>query len=206
VNDSVRRAVLFAVRRKRILLPLVIAAGAAGAMQWFAPSDSLPSAERRMEVQGGSDTSKVAAAPVLPPVLPPRETLARPFGQPFRPLSWEPPVAKGASTSTGPSRPSMPYRVAGTVTYEAGPEIVLAKGNTVVMVREGDMLEDGYRVDAVGPDHVELVFVPSGIVERLPIATATETPSTAAAGGSPPPVSPLPFYVPPLPPLSAPAR
>ena len=141
-----------------------------------------------------------AAKPAPVAALPARDPLPRPAGQPFRAQSWEPPAPKVAPQSIEPLRAPVPYRVAGTVTYATVPEIVLVKGNRVVVVREGDTLEDGYKVDEVGPDHVTLVYLPSGTVERLPLASAREAPVSAAAGGSQPPLEPAPV-LPPLPPL-----
>jgi hypothetical protein len=188
VNDWPAERVLTAVRKKVYLLLGILAASVVGG-QWLGPSrpespDGSPATVARPEGQ------KVGAASV--PSLPPREQLARQAGQPFRPLSWEPPARNAvAGHATEPLRPVAPYRVAGTVTYDAEPEIVLVKGNRVVIVRQGDTLEDGYRVDTVAADHVSLLYVPSGTVEHLPLATGAEIlaglqsgPSAAAGGTS----------------------
>ena len=195
VNDWCCWRVLSAVRRKTILILAGLAAAGVAATQWL-PSPQPPSAERRMEPAQRGEAAK--PAPVVA-ALPEREPLPKPAGQPFRPQSWEAPAPKVAPQSIEPLRTPVPYRVAGTVTYATGPEIVLVKGNRVVVVREGDTLEDGYKVDEVGPDHVTLVYLPAGTVERLPLASASDAPVSAAAGASQAPLAPSPL-LPPLPP------
>lgn len=82
----------------------------------------------------------------------------------------------------------MPYRVAGIVEHDGVAKIVLAKGDAVLAVEEGETLDGGYRVEAIGADEITLLYVPLGIRERLPLAAsaARDVPAgaTAAAGGS----------------------
>jgi hypothetical protein len=65
----------------------------------------------------------------------------------------------------------MPYRVAGKLVQENRSQIVLAKGDAVFPVREGDTLEDGYRVVAIGRDHVTLLYLPLGMRETVPLSS-----------------------------------
>ena len=65
----------------------------------------------------------------------------------------------------------MPYRVAGQVVHGDGAHVVLAKGDAVLMVREGESLEGGYRVESIGPDRVTLLYLPLGVRENLPVAS-----------------------------------
>jgi len=68
-------------------------------------------------------------------------------------------------------------------------QIVLAKGDAVFTVREGDTLEDGYHVVAIGRDHVTLLYLPLGVQETLPMTFTfliDEKFSVAEAGPSKP--------------------
>jgi hypothetical protein len=85
----------------------------------------------------------------------------------------------------------MPYRVAGKVLLEGPPQIVLSKGNSIVTVREGDTLEDGYRVEAIHRDHVTLLYLPLRVREDLPV-TWTFTIDEPLAEGAPDPASDAP--------------
>ena len=189
------------MRKRTVLILVGVVAVAAIAAQWLPPSSSTPG-RREASAQPRGDTAKgVREGPVAS--LPERSALPKPAGQPFRSQSWQPPAAKSVSgSSKEPTRPVAPYRVAGTVTYQAQPEIVLVKGNAVVIVREGDTLDDGYRVEAIGPDHVSLVYIPLGTVDRLPFAMdSVPAPSAAAGNSSPLPPLPSPPPLPALPPL-----
>lgn len=84
----------------------------------------------------------------------------------------------------------MPYRVAGKVVREGAAEVVLAKGDRVVTVREGDTLEDGYRVEAITSDRVTLLYVPLDVRESIRVTTVL--PKVSAPGDTaaqPPPPS-----------------
>jgi hypothetical protein len=63
----------------------------------------------------------------------------------------------------------MPYRVAGKVFLEGPPQIVLAKGDSIVTVREGDTLEGGYRVEAIRREHLTLLYLPLGVRQEVPV-------------------------------------
>jgi hypothetical protein len=80
----------------------------------------------------------------------------------------------------------MPYRIAGKMIVEGSPQIVLAKGNAVVAVREGDSLDDGYRVESIKPDYVTLIYVPLGVRENLPVTWSFITDGPFAEPDAPP--------------------
>jgi hypothetical protein len=63
----------------------------------------------------------------------------------------------------------MPYRIAGKVVAAGEPQIVLAKGDAILTVREGDKLDDGYRIESIKRDQVILLYMPLGVREKLPI-------------------------------------
>ncbi|MGH8706273.1 MAG: hypothetical protein ACREUO_12755, partial [Burkholderiales bacterium] len=127
--------------------------------------------------------------------LPAREALREPAGDPFSPRSWQPPPAVVAAPPAAPAPPALPYRYAGALRVEGALQILLAKGDRVAPVKAGDVLEDGYRVESVGPDSVTLVYAPlnSRIVIEFtaPLAEggeAIEAPQ-ADARATPPPVA-----------------
>jgi hypothetical protein len=68
----------------------------------------------------------------------------------------------------------MPYRVAGVVVFEGHAEIVLSKGDRVVKVHPGDLLDGGYRVRTIDGEGVTLVYEPLGITQHLPAALPLE--------------------------------
>jgi hypothetical protein len=59
--------------------------------------------------------------------------------------------------------------------------VVLAKGDRVLTVREGDTLDDGYRVDAIGPQGVTLVYLPLNTPQLLAGSVAFDAARAPAA-------------------------
>jgi hypothetical protein len=119
-----------------------------------------------------------ATTPAVPAAaLPERETIGRARGEVFAQRSWappQPPAAKAAAVAPPPppQAPAMPYRVAGKVVYEGGAHVVLAKGDQILWVREGETLGDGYRVDAITPDRVTLTYMPLGVAQYIAVASS----------------------------------
>jgi hypothetical protein len=125
-----------------------------------------PSAEARPLLLENRAAQPLAALPV-------REPMAPPQGELFGPRSWVPPAGaqpRGGGKAPKRSAPPMPYRVAGQVTHDDGMRVVLAKGDRVYLVREGETLEDGYRVESIRPDAVVLVYLPLALRERLEVS------------------------------------
>lgn len=101
----------------------------------------------------------------------------------------KPVVSPAPGIVAPPAPPPMPYRMAGTVAGAEGTQAVLAKGDAVLVVRRGDIVDGDWRVDAVGPDGVTLAYLPLGmsralVMERgLPpnLARAAAAPRSPAA-------------------------
>jgi len=146
-----------------------------------------------------SDQQPAAAAPKHEPrsgegtlSLPSRDGLSGPRGELFG--SNAPPVraapkhkvpVEAAAPPPAPVAPPMPYRVAGQVVHDGPPRVVLARDDRVFFVREGDVLEGGYRVESIKSDAVTLVYMPLDERQTLAVASALQVPvvpPTASAG------------------------
>jgi hypothetical protein len=169
---------------KKRLIGLIAVAGAVAAAGLLWPTDApqnevVQAVAPRAGGQGEVADSRFAT-------LPSRETIGKPKGELFGSRSWEPPArpraaAKAAAAPAAPvapepvaapAPPPNPYRVAGQVLHDGTAQVVLAKGDRVVTVREGQVLEDGYRVEAIKPDGVTLVYTALDARQHLPAATA----------------------------------
>ena len=166
-------------------------AAAAGAGVWFFADQPAPPV---------SDPQRVAAVPRNEPrssegtlILPSRDGLSGPRGELFG--SNAPPVraapkhkapVEAAAPPPAPVAPPMPYRVAGQVVHDGPPRVVLARDDRVFFVREGDVLEGGYRVESIKSDAVTLVYTPLDERQTLAVASALQVPvvppPTASAG------------------------
>ena len=168
----------------------MLAAAAGGGVWFFADRPSAPV----------GDSQPVAAAPRNEPrnsegtlTLPSRDGLSGPRGDlfgsnaaPVRPApKHKPAPAEAAAPPPAPVAPPMPYRVAGQVVHDGPPRVVLAREDRVFFVREGDVLEGGYRVESIKSDAVTLVYTPLDERQTLAVASALQVPvvpPTAAAG------------------------
>jgi hypothetical protein len=119
--------------------------------------------------------------------LPSREAIGQRRGELFGSRSWAPPPKPQPkprlveAPPAAPQPPPMPYRVAGRVVHDGVAHVVLAKGDRVLTVREGDTLDDGYRVDDISPKAVTLVYLPLNVPQELPVTVAIEDPPTRVA-------------------------
>jgi hypothetical protein len=122
--------------------------------------------------------------------LPAREGLGKAVGEPFGSRSWAPRVSVPSQPAVLPPAPSpMPYRIAGQVLQDGHTYVVLVRGDRVVFnVREGQTLEDGYRVESIRADGVTLVYLPLDVREHLAAApTVLRVGPGRALAASPPP-------------------
>jgi hypothetical protein len=165
------------MNRKRILLWTVLAGGAAAAAQWLpdtlkTPTVAGPAVAETAQASGPSDVVEPRWA-----ALPKREGIGKPGGEIFLRQSWTPPRPPRRAIAAQPppekpAPPAMPYRVAGKLVHDDRSQIVLAKADKVFMVREGDTLEDNYRVVAIDRDHVTLLYLPLEVRETVPVTSA----------------------------------
>jgi hypothetical protein len=177
-----------AVRKKRILGWAVVIGGAVAATVWAPlPQDDALLAPRADSAAAPDEAPKDKAFLAQ---LPARETIGRRRGELFPSQSWAPPRKPAAAAveaaPPAPVPPPMPYRVAGRVVHDGVAQVVLAKGDRVLTVRQGDTLDDGYRVEAIGPKGVTLVYLPLNVPQQLAGNFALETAKPAAAQPLPP--------------------
>jgi hypothetical protein len=157
------------LRKKRIVGWLVVAGVGAAALGILLPAsapqpDSAPAQKSQSRNEGQPAQGRLAA-------LPEREAIGKPRGELFGLHSWMPPkpaVRAGPVAAPAPTAPPMPYRLAGQVVHDGAAQVVLVRDDRVMTVREGDTLDDNYRVESIQPDGVTLVYVPLGVREQLP--------------------------------------
>ncbi len=122
-----------------------------------------------------------ARMPLLP--LPERQSISKVRSNPFEARSWAPPPLPPAPPqAVGSSAPPNPYRFAGTARYGGSLKILLARGDTLIEVREGEPIDDVYQVRSADPEGVTLVYAPLGIEQRVPSSSA---PGYGDAGSAP---------------------
>lgn len=179
-----------------------LAAMATAIAVWLGPEDNeghvadIAAPVERDRPQSPSAAARLQQQP-LATQLPTRQPIGRQRGDPFSPRSWAPPAQQEkAQQAEAPRAPPNPYRFAGTVQHDGKRKVFLVSGNRVVEAKEGELLEEGFRVKSVTSDVVTLVY------EHLPDTPVTiklafgETPAPSAAasaarGGTIAPLGPL---------------
>lgn len=151
---------------------MVLIAVAVGAATWLRVSP--PSATQTTGKSGAESKTEAPKAADRLSALPQREAIGKPTGPLFSAQSWsvtarESPVKAAPVAPPGP--PAMPYRVAGSVFQDNAQQIILARGDAVLTVREGDTLEGGYRVEAIRSDRVTLLYLPMNLSQDLPVTS-----------------------------------
>jgi hypothetical protein len=97
-----------------------------------------------------------------------------------------------------PVAPPNPYKVAGTLVQAGAKRVYLVKGDRVYEAKQGDDLDEGYRVETIAADHVVLLYVPLGKKEELPITSTlgADIALASTARAPAPAVSPVRVPVP----------
>jgi hypothetical protein len=68
-----------------------------------------------------------------------------------------------------PMAPPLPFTVLGKAQAQGGLEVFLARGDKTMIVRQGDLIDGIYRVDAITPPVMTLTYVPLKQVQQLNI-------------------------------------
>lgn len=155
--------------RIAVALGALAAAAAGGVALWRSQV-----IEPDVQPRTASSSGPSASAPERFASLPVREPIGKPRGQPFDPRSWEPerrpaPVV-AAPPPPKPTAPPIPYRIAGQVSTDGVARVALARDDRIFTVGQGDTLDGTYRVEAITPDGVTLIYLPLSERQQLQVA------------------------------------
>lgn len=177
-----------------------LAATATAIAVWLGPEDNdnqvadIAAPAERDRTQSPAAAAR-AQQPPLATQLPTRQPIGRQRGDPFSARSWAPPQQQQAQQAAAPQPPPNPYRFAGTVQHDGERKVFLVAGNRVVEAKEGELLEEGFRVKSVTSEVVTLIH------EQIPDAPVTiklafgetappKAAASAARGGTIAPLAP----------------
>jgi len=174
------------VDKKRIGIAIAagLAAVAAGAVTLWRSHADEPAVETRVAASGRPQAVEANPAARLPS----REAIGAARGQPFDPRSWAPPPRQASAVAVAPPKPvapPVPYRVAGQVMHDGMNQVVLARDDRVFTVREGETLDNLYRIEAIRPDAVTITYLPLAERQQIPVSGLRLEigPATALASG-----------------------
>lgn len=142
------------------------------------------------EAQAPAGPVRADAAPAL--VVPAKRGLGKARGELFgAPPPAPQPVVAATPAPVVAVAPPLPYRFAGRVRKGAEEEFLVSKGDLIIPVRAGDVLDGTYRVVAAKADGIELVYLPLNTSERIAVSSVLDVdpPPPVLAAPAPPPVA-----------------
>lgn len=170
-----------------------LAAIATGIAVWAGPSDKdVAEVATPVERTHAAGAPRPAPSQPIDTQLPVRQEIGQQRGDPFATLAWTPSAKAAAASKEPPPKPQAPanpYKFAGVVQHDGARKVflILADGR-VVEAKEGEMLEQGFRVKQVSDTQVTLIYEQ---IPDQPVTIAFTEPGTpAASGASAPPASP----------------
>ena len=125
--------------------------------------------------------------------LPSRQAIGQARGEPFGARSWTPAAPARPKVLEAPPKPvapPLPYRIAGQVSHDGVMQVVLARDDRVFTVREGESLDNVYRIESITPDAVTFVYLPLDERQQLAVVglrleMATPPAAVARVNGTP---------------------
>jgi Cohesin domain len=158
--------------RLRKLVLFAALAGVVGYLVLDKPATTVP--EVAIAKTDGSSPPKGAS--VDPLQFPDRRALERSRGELFN--APPPPPRPKAATEPPPPPPEVappvPYRFAGKVLRGSQEEVLVSKGEFVFPVKVGDTLDGVYKVESIGNDRIEVVYLPLGSKDRITVSSALD--------------------------------
>ena len=168
---------------KRIAIVGALAGAVLLLDQVFGPDDSAPvvagaAATKRASLGGSARAASAREAPAVPEPVQALElqrldgrqaALAQvdvpgPGGDPFGPVSWKPSEAVVPAAPPlpppKPVAPAFPYTYLGALTEDGVRTIFLARGDRVLPVRAGDLVDAAYRIDSMNDKQMSLTYLP----------------------------------------------
>lgn len=111
----------------------------------------------------------------------PRDSAAAASGNLFPAQQWTPPPAAAPvieapevsePVPTAPTAPELPFQFVGSLNDRNDLQVFLQNGEKLYVVRQGDVIDDLYRLDRVTPTELSLVYLPLHQSQTLFVGSA----------------------------------
>jgi hypothetical protein len=176
--------------RHRTILALAVAASAAAVSLsgWSEPRDGDRAAKAKPGAASASaQPAKQASPQSLTFSRPPLSAQAQ--GKLFGGAKPKRAPAKAAKATPAaaqpPVTPPFPYKYAGRYDAGRGEHVFLQKGDELIEIKPGKMLDGVWRVDALHGDRIDVSFVPGAQQLSMTFASLTSDPSQDRLAASP---------------------
>jgi hypothetical protein len=138
--------------------------------------DAAAIAEARPAAKPKSNASRTADAGELDLEQLRREADAKEPGNVFTSKSWyvapPPPPPPPPPAKVAPTAPPLPFTYLGQYVDAGKPVFFLVKGDVILTVKVGDIIEGNYRVDGIVGSKLGLTYLPLDIKQTLDIGSA----------------------------------
>jgi hypothetical protein len=174
------RWILYAVALALTLVAVRWAGGQDRAEQRAAAQ--APAPDRAGVREASAEAARAEAPPEVRLDLLAKRTAPAPAGDPFRTQSWEPPPEQRVRRSPPPPPPQapvLPFAYMGKLVEDTTTTVFLARQDRNYIVRAGDTIDGTYRVEKVGDDAVEFVYLPLKAKQTLPFTATAPAPAAA---------------------------
>lgn len=155
------------------LLGAVLAAAAARQQEWEPGEAAADESEVAAPV-----ARRAAPSDALPPVLrlPRRAAAVDPVdlfaSRSWRPPAPPPPVREAPAVAPKPAPPPLPFIYLGRYQDAATPVVFLLRGERLLPVTEGQVIEGEYRIEAVRGDTLVITYLPLNHTQTLQMGPA----------------------------------
>lgn len=165
-----------------VLLALGAVAAVAALEAWQgtrAASDELVQPAARFAARPGQTQDSAPRVPERPM----RERLSSEvIGEPFGAREPPRPVAASFASPTAPAAAPFPYRYGGQLSLGDGERrVYLTKGNDLLMIQVGDVLDGIFKVTRIDDDALEVLHVPSSVATLMQYSAMTADAAAPAA-------------------------
>ncbi|QEY65031.1 secretion system X translation initiation factor [Metapseudomonas lalkuanensis] len=120
-----------------------------------------------------------AAAPVSAAVAPAVAEVLVPAADLFAVQSWyvapPPPTAMASAPPPPPPKPTappLPFKFIGKLDDRQHLQVFLLRGEQVLVVREGDLIDKTYKVQRIDAERMTLVYLPLDVAQSLDVGSA----------------------------------
>jgi hypothetical protein len=126
--------------------------------------------------------------------VPQRQGLPTSANPIFESQTWQPPpppepqVKVKPAPPPPPTAPPLPYAFVGRLIHDGQLSMLLAKGDEVIPIRQGQTIDGIYRVESITDKQITLVYLPLNQTQTIPVITSlAESPPPRAPALAPPP-------------------
>ncbi|MFJ4455819.1 hypothetical protein ACIP1G_18280 [Pseudomonas sp. NPDC089392] len=143
---------------------------------WFGQDDGVAAFAGKPAPTGAVDTAKSvgAGSPAKGPEQASRDLF--PTQQWTKPQTLatvtEQPVATAPVVAPAPTAPALPFQFIGRMGERDDLQVFLQSGEKLYVVRQGDVIEDTYRLDRVSASELSLVYLPLHQSQTLSVGSA----------------------------------